>query len=198
MPVDKKLERFVAAILSEGDAESKRLNAEISEKQSQYMETAENEILAEVYAHIRSRSNQIKIEAGRKISKHAFNSKRLLHQRRSEIAEEVFEEVRQRVCVYVSSPEYPGILLQIAKRAKAGLKCDNDITILLRKEDMKYAEMLKNEVGGQYKEGDIKYGGLIAYSEANSMLVDLTYDAAMGTMTENFAMISDFGSDGLS
>ena len=194
MPVDKKLENFISVIMADSDADCERINAEISKRREAYLDHAENEILGEIYSMVKTRSSQIKTDAGRLIARRASDNKRDLHLHREKIAEEIFASVRTRILEYVESPEYPEALLLIAQRAGAALQSDTDFHILLRNEDMKYVDKLRSVVPGEYTSGEIKLGGLIAYSERRGMLVDLTYDAAMANIDSMFAEISDFGS----
>ena len=95
--LNQKLDHFTATILAEATAETERTLADLKEKRSEAFSAAEDQILAETYHYIRTEVARVKSEAGRQVSRRMLDAKRELFLRRGQIADEVFELVRQKI-----------------------------------------------------------------------------------------------------
>ena len=189
---DNKLDKFINAIIDDASTEAEKIRDEISSRKKEYMSAAEDDILAEMYNYIRTTINQIKTDAGRRVSRKTLEIKRTLAERRAEIAKNILEKVRARVIDYTLSPEYSKSLEKMAEYAKKRLGSDG-LVIYLRAEDMKYSKALNEKVPAEYLEGKISLGGILAGSKSQNIRVDLTFDNSFEDVSGKFAEISGLG-----
>ncbi len=192
---DNKLDKFINAIIDDASTEAEKIRDEISSRKKEYMSAAEDDILAEMYNYIRTTTNQIKTDAGRRVSRKTLEIKRTLAERRAEIAKNILEKVRARVIDYTLSPEYSKSLEKMAEYAKKRLGSDG-LVIYLRAEDMKYSKALNEKVPAEYLEGKISLGGILAGSKSQNIRVDLTFDNSFEDVSGKFAEISGLGLHG--
>ncbi len=192
--MDKKLSRFISAMLDDARTESLNITQEVSSRRNAYMTNAENEILAEVYNYIRSEVTKAKNRSGRLISTKILENKRKLFNERALITDEVMKQVKELVASYVTSPEYTTALCEMVSQATQRLSTD-DVVIFLRKEDMCHINAIKAGIPqesspSQYLSGDFILGGIQAESRTKRLHMDLTFDSSFETAKNKFADIT--------
>lgn len=189
---NRKLDQFIATILSDANAESTEIQKEINTRRNAFLEKTETDLLNEMYNYVRTKSSEARTDTGRRISKATMENKRTLFNYRASIAKNVFNDVKARIQAYVQTSEYVLSLAKLAAFATAELHCP-DIQILLRPDDMKYSEILAAQTPAEYIPGEIDLGGLIAKSPSKNLRIDLTYDASFVDVTDKFGELSGFG-----
>ena len=115
-------------------------------------------------------------------------SRRTLYQRRNQIADEVFESVRQKIEAYTVTPEYGQRLGALLCQALGMLADARDVRIYLRAEDQGWISELRSaapEVA--FAEGEFRLGGLIAESPALGLRVDSSFDSRLTELNGHFA-----------
>lgn len=189
---DRKLNQFIKTIMLDANSECEKIRNEIDKRRSAYIDTAETELLNEMYSHIRAKVAEAKTNAGRLISQKALENKKALYNCRSEIEKKVLDKVRARISEYVQTPEYLSQLRIMAAYA-ARLLEGSDIVISLRADDMKYADELDSQTPAIYTQGDFVLGGLIAVSSSKNLRIDMTFDASLTEVSGKFGEISGLG-----
>ncbi len=184
--MDKKLEGFIATIYEDAENEGSALESELSAKRDAYLRAADDELLEEVYAYIRSATTRIRTEAGRRVSQKIFEQKRELHRCRREILDQIVADARARVEEYTKTAEYSAALEQLANFAEKKLGGE-DMTIYLRPQDMVYADRIAALVRAKVKEGEVELGGLVAVNPHRRLRLDLSYDSALEKAAEDFS-----------
>ena len=188
--LNQKLDHFTATILAEATAETERTLADLKEKRSEAFSAAEDQILAETYHYIRTEVARVKSEAGRQVSRRMLDAKRELFLRRGQIADEVFELVRQKIVAYTGGGAYPLRLKDLFLAAVESLKEGDDIRVYLRRADMAQADALAAALPGMtltFREGTFLLGGLVAESPSLGRRVDSTFDSALAELNGHFA-----------
>ena len=188
--LSKKLDRFTAAILAEATAENERVMAQLRAKRKAACDAAEDQSLLEAYHYIRSEVSRIKSEAGRRVSRHMLENKRTLYLRREAIAQEVFGLVEGRIQAFTQTPAYLDRLQSLLSQALEALPGAEDVRVLLRPEDMKYASTLRTAAGGRtldFDQGSFVRGGLVAESARLGRRADASFDSAMAERSGHFA-----------
>lgn len=191
MPIlNKKLDRFTTALLADATAETERTVAELKRKRAEALTEAERQVLNETYNYIHGEVGRIKADSGRRVSKRMLDAKREVYLRRSEIATEVFDAVRERIATYTATPAYGQRLCQLLEDGVATLKGGEDIQIYLRPEDMGLSDTLRNHMPSvtfSFEEGDFVLGGLVAQSLQLGLRCDSTFDSAEEALEGHFA-----------
>jgi vacuolar-type H+-ATPase subunit E/Vma4 len=185
---NQKLDRFTAAILSEALAESEQAIAAFQEKRRKKIEEATKQVNAEMRIYEHDEITRIQTKAGQQISRRMHESRRTLYQRRNQIADEVFENVRQKIEAYTSTPEYGRRLGALLSQALGVLADARDVRVYLRAEDQWLIPELRNAAPEvTFAEGEFCLGGLIAESTALGLRVDSSFDSRLTELNGHFA-----------
>ena len=190
--MNRKLNRFTAAILAEAEAETARTAAALRRKREETITAAEDAALRETYQYIHSEVARIKAEAGRSVSMRMQENKRSLYLRRSQIAAEVFDAVRARIAGYTGTPAYRDRLCALLREALDTLDGAEELRIYLRPADQGYAAALTQAAQGRtldFQEGGFQLGGLIAEAPALGLRCDASFDSALDALDGHFAEI---------
>lgn len=197
--MNRKLQRFTAAILAEATAESARSIAALRHRRTEALAAAEDAALTETYHYIHSEVSRIKADAGRRVSRQLQDNKRALALRRSEIAAEVFDAVRGRIAAYTETPAYEARLCALLREAMKTLAGAEDLRVYLRSADQGLSGSLRRCVpdGAAFLEGRFRLGGLVAESPALGLRCDASFDSALEELEGRFAelfglSLSDF------
>lgn len=191
MPLfDEKLMHFTQMMMSEARAETQAAESEIRAARETARAEAEDQVLQESYQYIKTEVARLRTESGRSISRQMQENRKKLYLRREEMAGEVFEEVRSRLRAYVETPAYEARLRSLLAEAMERIGPAAQLTVFLRKADMKYGPGLTAAAGKirlTVKEGDFLLGGLTAESEEKKLRVDATFDTALEELSGHFA-----------
>jgi vacuolar-type H+-ATPase subunit E/Vma4 len=193
--IDKKLNDFTGAILRQSELESEQILAEVEKKYQDTVAAAEEEIKEELQRRTRRRLGEIKAVESKRVSARMMENRRKLFTLRNDHSAQILAEVREMVEKYVSSPEYPETLKSLLQKGLGALGKGSVATVLLRKEDMVYAQALgeaANSSSLSFDEGDITLGGLIVTCPSKSVNIDMTFDSALldldGHIAEMFGL----------
>lgn len=105
------------------------------------------------------------------ISDYEAEKKSALISLRSSITDKVFTEVKERIAEFTKSENYVSFLLKSAEMLKKAI--GENATVLMRGEDMKYAEKIKAAANCQVKEDNaIILGGLRAVNSDETVIID--------------------------
>ncbi len=185
---DEKLESFISTIREDAQREKEALDEEIASKREAFLSAAEDELLDEVYAYIRTATSRIRTDAGRRVSQKMFEEKRELYRHRTEVAMSVADDAKGRIAEYTASPEYRERLVQLAKYAASKLG-GGKMNIFLRREDMPLAKRISEACGAEISEGSFTLGGLIAENPERHLRLDLSYDESLARAVQSFGTI---------
>lgn len=190
--MNRKLDRFAAAILDGAAAETERTAAALRRRRQEAMTAAEDAALRETYQYIHDSVARIKAEAGREVSMRMQDNKRTLYLRRSEIAAEVFDAVRLRIADYTAAPAYRERLCALLQEALDTLSGAEELRIYLRSADRGHAAALAQAAPGHtltFLEGGFQLGGLIAEAPGLGLRCDASFDSALDALDGHFAEI---------
>lgn len=191
MPDSKqKLDRFTASILKEAAAESEQARAVFEERRRKALAEAREQANAEARAYRHSEISRLRAEAGQQVSRRMQESKQTLFRRRNEIAEEVFDQVRQRIAAYAESGDYVTRLEELLQKALSQLDGADHIRIYLRERDRGWQSLLRErvpEVQVTFLEGSFQLGGLIVEAPDLGLRVDASFDSRLQELRSHFA-----------
>lgn len=185
-----KLQHFTNTVLQDAAEETELALQKLEEKRAHAIATAEDEARGEAYRYIKKETGRIRAEAGRSISRHLMDNKRATYLRRSEIAAEIFEQVKARITEYTQSTAYPEQLVRELKQAIGMFGETSSVTVFLRDEDMSFVPQLREAaapVEAEFVPGTFALGGLKVDCPENGRRVDASYDTAMEELSGHFA-----------
>lgn len=185
----EKLDRFTAKILAEASEESKRAMDQAQQKRAAALRKAEDQVLREAYQYIHREVARIKAEAGRSVSRHMLENQRALSLRREEMAQETFARVRAKIAAFTRTPAYGDRLEELLKEALDQLPGAEDVQVYLRPEDKAWIPRLSKAAGRKvdFRETDLRMGGLVARSPGLGLRVDASFDSAAQELSGHFA-----------
>jgi len=187
---NQKLDHFTATILNEATAENEQALADFQKERQAKLAQAHREARAEARAYLRASVDRARADAGHQVSRRMQESKRTLFQRRNEIAEQVFGQVRERIAAYTQTPEYGRRLEDLLRQALAVLENGDDTRVYLRPEDRSYIPGLRDAAPGvhlTFLDGSFRLGGLVAESPRCGKRVDSSFDSRMSELSGHFA-----------
>jgi vacuolar-type H+-ATPase subunit E/Vma4 len=191
MPLsNQKLDRFTATILKEAVDESTQSIREYQERRDRVLAQAKREAAAQARIYVHDEVVKIRAQAGRQVSLRIQESKRTLFQRRNQISEEVFAEVRRRIGDYTAGPEYGERLEELLTEALQALDGADRLIVFLRPCDQRFEDALRElvpEVHLEFEEGAFTLGGLIAEAPGLGLRVDASFDSRLEELNGHFA-----------
>ena len=190
---DLKLGAFTDAIISEAIEESQNIVRELSLREKDIMQKAENDVSAEMEHYKRTRFAQIFAEESRRVSSRMTENKHTLLRYREDCAVETFKEAQDKIAAFTASEQYLPHLKALLNKGIGLMGYGFSAEILLRKEDMHFADELLESTYGvslAFSEGDFTLGGLCLYCPSKGRRIDMTFDAALGDMVGHFAELT--------
>lgn len=167
---------------------------EVEQHRKEELSKIENRVLQESYREIQSEVTQLKLEGVRNSSQQVAQFRKKLLDRRTQYAQQLFDQVRERLAAFSAGPDYPAWLLKKARKM-AERYGDQGGVLKLRPADEKYIADLQREVGQHYQyqtEPSIQLGGLLLDNPEKRYLVDETLDQALEEQKEWFYKHSGF------
>lgn len=186
----KKLIHFTNAVVHEAQEQAKQAELELERKHSAALAEIKEKLHAEAAAHVRTESARLRAEAGREISRHLMDCKREIYLRRTQIANDVRDQVTQRLNDFTKTPEYPALLERQLTDAVGKFGLVSEVTVSLRPEDMHLAPALEQAikpVTARFQEGGFTLGGIVVDCPEIGQCVDGAYDTALLELTSHFA-----------
>ena len=113
----QKLIHFTDNVLKAASRESEELNRQLENQRNAVLDEAKKTAWENAKAYYNREAAKLRAEAGREVSKHLMEGKRQVYLRRSQVAQEVLAQVRQRVDEFVASPAYSEHLKTLLARA---------------------------------------------------------------------------------
>lgn len=178
----EKLDRFLAAIYADGEAERQRLAAIIDQNRGAAMEQAEHDALQASYEFVHAEVERIRTAHGGRVSAEVQAARRVFSAKQQQLTEDLFARVAEKIRGFTGKPAYEAALTRLWKEAQPALG-DGPVTLYLRNEDLALGGKLFPHVS--LEQGDIQLGGFIAVSE--NRRVDASYDTALAQAMKKFA-----------
>lgn len=190
MDNNKKLQMFIDAV-----------NAETDDKMNGILAEAENmkkAILAEAESFCADESGRKEFceksenDHVRNVSAAELEMKKSVIRHRDELADKVFGAVEERLLEFRNDPKYVNLLIKNLLL----MHVSDGAEIFLSPDDMKYAETLKKAIP-QCKakfspDENIRLGGLSVYNAEKGIVLDKTFDSAVGEQKRAFASANAF------
>jgi vacuolar-type H+-ATPase subunit E/Vma4 len=198
MNIEKKLAALEKEIINQADDECKKIREDYELKKDELVAKLELELLAEIYNSIQKEKRRISKEKNNRVLAFSSDAKRKLSLQREKMIDQIFEDVEKKVSAFVESAEYPDYLKKNIDFALSVFQ-NEKITLILSKNDQKYADELKNY--NPYVENveitaDDILGGLRAVGLTSGKIYDNTLKNAIAVERRNFLKNNKLGITG--
>lgn len=195
MEQEQKFRKFQAAVFAEVDAKVEQIRAQAQEQKEKELQQNEEEQIARASATVQKKMQEIKQESKREIAKTSLDAKRSILLKRSQLEEQIFESVRQRLAGFAASDAYEEYLLsQIAAFAKANPL--PHVEILLRECDLPLAKKVQAaySLPCEVKADNmaVGLGGFIVRDNKNGLYFDETFSQKLAEQKTYFIENSAF------
>ncbi len=129
--------------------------------------------------------SRIKTTVNKTISDYEAEKRSALISLRTQITEDVFSQVIEKITEFRSSADYEAFLLRSAQSLKSEI--GDDATILISTDDMKYAEKITSATQCIVKQDDtIELGGLRAINTDETIIIDDTLENRLNAEHQDF------------
>ena len=185
----EKLERFAKAVDDDVNVQIDQILKQAEISRDELIEKANDESLYEAYDRIKDEIKKISNKYVKIVSKAELDNKREILLHREKIANQVIENVKNKLMDFTASDEYCKYLI---KRINDEVSCGidvNDIVVYLSDKDMKFSNDIRKSVSEDLKietKENIKIGGLSIYLVKENIIKDNTFDSALDEQKYQF------------
>lgn len=186
MTTEEKLNRFLETSVTDAMQQS----TEIIEKYSAALETEfegyKNSIDSQIEMQLKAETNKIRILTNRELAEKQIEIKRKISKKQEALKEQIFDEVKSKLEVFKSTPDYPALLEKQIKKAIEFAEND-EITIYIDPEDSKLLDSLKKATGAELIISESSFnGGTKAIIPAKNILIDNSFKNKLAEANESF------------
>ena len=180
MNQDKKTSSFLKAINKYAQQQSEEIKHEVEEFKKQEIEKATKEGISDAYKLIQKEIATKKSQIISDIAKRAQESRQKLFIKRNEIVDSVFTDAKAKLLNYTSTEQYKEYLTKSANEI-AEYFGDNNCVVYVKESDNDKVQLLKSIITNCSIEVDesIQIGGIKAYCENMSVMLDDTFDSKL-------------------
>ncbi len=184
--MSERLDIFLKSITDYADTQVKKLE-----------KTAETQMQKEIIAYKKQATESMRANTNREISKiqstaagkaadYESEKRHALSHLKSELSNEIFEDVTKKIEAFVNSEEYPDFLKRSAESIKEVI--GNEVIFYLRASDMKYANILQSvcENAQVLQNNKIHLGGIFATDKLETLRADDTLDSRLKQEEKTF------------
>ena len=189
---DENLLKFIESVMADAQSQRDQLLHELDEKKKDQLDTAEMEILKNMYKNIQEEIEGIKNRCSLEISKTGYDARLELLSRRNEISKKVFDILNDKIEEFSHSEEYKIYLSRkLLFTLKDKFREKADITVLVAGKDLADAKNITAALGTNItvrEYSSIKYGGFILL--AGAVKYDESVDKKLEEQYQKFYEIS--------
>ncbi len=187
---NRQTNNFLNAIQKFAEEQKNKALSEAEEFKAREIKKAEDEGLKEAFELIQREMSSMKSEIAKKTSKRAMEGRKKLFLRRTEITNQVFEKVKNRLIDFTKTSDYKKYILKSVKAVADELKSHN-IIIYVKPDDMKYLKDISDILNGKCnvtESNSIIIGGIRGYSAELGLVADETLDTKLEIQKDWFAL----------
>lgn len=194
MEQQEKLLKFQKAVFAEVDQKTAMIRKEAEQDKAQTLEQTKEALLAKAEDELHTKTAEIRQKNRRETAKCSLELKRALLKRRSELTEEIFAEVENRLRDYCKTEEYRSDLLKrVAAFSTAHPTTDPVLSV--GENDMALADNLKKAFGRPCEicvDNAASLGGFIVFDRAQNLYYDETFAQKLADQKPYFIEHSSF------
>lgn len=186
MTIDQKLQHFLELSIQDATDQGNSLLSEYKASEDAIFESYKEQALKQAAAQIEIEKEKARREINKELSKQQLHIKRKISRKQAELKDILFEEVKELLDTYLSSPEYTTLLLEQINKAKqfAG---NTDMILYIDPRDTDKKEMLESQTGVTLTISEYSFlGGTRAVIESKNILIDNSFEQKFKKAKENF------------
>lgn len=179
---NEKLERFAKAVNDEVDSQIEEILKQADVSRNEIIEKANDESLYEAYDKIKEEIKKITNKYVKIVSKAELDTKREILLYREKIANQIIDNVKNKLVEFTSSKEYGDYLIKLVKEEITNETKAEDIIVYVSDKDIIYKNEIQKAVASDLRienKSSIKIGGVCVYFEKDSVIKDKTLDTAL-------------------
>lgn len=190
--MSERLNIFLKTITDFADAECEKLEQRAQSFKEENISAYKKEAEEKSRSNTQYEKERILSRVNREISDYEAQKKSALASIRENITEKVFNEVKEKIEEFTSSPEYESFLIKSADNLKKAIG-DGETVFFVRTADLKYENAIKSAVKGctVLPDDEIVFGGLRAVDKTSSVCADDTLDSRLSAERANFVRKAD-------
>ena len=180
--IEEKCAQFRRSIMGQAKAQMDEIDRDLEAFRAQELAQCKADARGNSHQIVDEEQGRIRERSGRAVSERRSELRRQLCQRREILTDEIFQQVREELARFVSGPEYPAYLRELAKKAASFRRAEEEVVIEVRQEDLAYRRELSRACGGpcRVEEGKgITIGGLRFSLPQRRLGGDETLDSAI-------------------
>lgn len=195
--IEEKFNKFSYMVMKQADAKKKEL---ISEAEKDSIETiTEKEImfLKKAYGQIHESLVRIEKDHNEEVSKAILESKQTLFNRREEILQQVFSNVKEKLQAFKSNDEYENYMIKTILQALE-LTGQGEILIYADSDDIPLVEEIRTKSGTRFELFESEeqlVGGCVICNKTKGLMYDYSFidrlNAERASFLENYELSID-------
>ena len=158
----EKLARFQSTVLREASTRKDEIVSKAIEDRKTLLSDSEMQYLKQAYESIQDAVRKIDKEINEEVSKAIVESKQALFNRRDEILDSVFGNVRKVLLKFRTRDEYKPLFQSLVKSGLEEVGNGSRLIVYVDEEDRELAEKIRAELGSSFSvalSDDTLYGG---------------------------------------
>ncbi|NLE26323.1 MAG: hypothetical protein GX625_13460 [Clostridiaceae bacterium] len=195
--IEEKFNKFSYMVMKEADAKKNELISQAEKESTEAVAEKEILFLKKAYSRIHESLVKIEKEHNEEVSKAILASKQALFNRREEILQQVFSNVRKELEAFKSNEEYKSYMIKTILQAFEQIG-QGEILIYADSDDIPLIEEIRTKSGTIFElleSEEQLVGGCIICNKSKGLLYDYSFinglDAERASFLENYGLSID-------
>lgn len=186
MTTEEKLKRFSEAALSDAQKQSDALIENTTKAIDADFEEYKATIDEQMALRLKSESENTRVQLNKELADRQLEIKRRQGAKQEELKEKIIVEVRNKLAIFMDSPEYEHFLIRKIKDAILFAGKD-EISIYIDPNDASYLSMLQVNTGANISVSKYPFGGgMRAVIRSKNILIDNSFESKLAEATDAF------------
>jgi V/A-type H+-transporting ATPase subunit E len=184
----EKLTKFTEMVMQEASRMKLELKEQAEHEKDELIAVSEIQYLRKAYEKIQESVRKIDKAMNEEISKTILESKQALFNRRDEIINAVFENVKKRIMEFRKTGEYRETLESHLK-VSIGEAGEGDIRVLVDAEDLELMEDIRARLNAGFKvqeSEELLLGGFLIVNRSKGLIWDHSYISRINEERQSF------------
>ncbi|MGN0481752.1 MAG: V-type ATP synthase subunit E [Lachnospiraceae bacterium] len=193
MTTEEKLKRFSAAALCDAMQQSDELIENTSRAIDADYEEYKATIDEQMAIRLKSQSENTRIQFNKELADRQLEIKRKQGKKQEELKEKIIVEVRNKLAIFMDTPEYERFLVRKIKEALKFAGRD-EINIYIDPNDATYLSSLQANTGAHISVSKYPFGGgMRAVIRSKNILIDNSFESRLAEAADSFTFTGGSG-----
>ncbi|MDR1754705.1 MAG: hypothetical protein LBR74_07365 [Eubacterium sp.] len=183
---EEKIIVFEKSVKKDVDTEVRDVIDNARREKNELIKSKHDEMILYSFRKITAESKMIRMRHAKNVSQTGFDAKRAVLQTRSNLTDEFFEKIKEKLFNFCEKPEYHDFLLGLTANIEKKMPFYDGVTIFLKPGDN--SELILKKYPRLKIESlkSIKIGGIVFYYPNEQKYIDETLDKRMETEKAKF------------